>query len=148
MNSTRRRLLGAITLLAAAGIVISSVSLYHHYQKSETSFCNINETFNCDIVNRSVYSTVLGVPVALIGILGYAALLGIATLRRSKPETPKMLLAASLAGLAFALYLTNIEGYVLAAWCVLCLSSLAMISAIAIASGILAIQKPNNPEAR
>ena len=42
-----------------------------------------------------------------------------------------MLAMASLAGLGFALYLTYIEGFVLAAWCILCLSSLALIFCIA-----------------
>jgi uncharacterized membrane protein len=42
-----------------------------------------------------------------------------------------MLAMAALAGLGFALYLTYIEGFVLAAWCILCLSSLAIIFCIA-----------------
>ena len=143
MNSSAR-LLTASALFAAAGMLIASISLYHHFEKSQSSFCNISETFNCDIVNRSVYSAVLGVPVALIGILGYAGLLALATLRRGKPETPKALFATSLAGLAFALYLTYIEGFVLAAWCLLCLSSLGVILAITVLSGILVAQQPRS----
>ncbi len=69
--------------------------------------------FNCDIVNRSEYSTVMGIPVAGIGIAGYGVLLALATIYRSRAETPTRLLAAALAGLAFALYLTYVEGYVL-----------------------------------
>jgi len=141
MNSTGRRLLTAIAVLAAAGVVVSSVSLYHHYQKSETSFCNISESLNCDIVNRSIYSEVMGVPVALIGMVGYASLFVAAVFRRARPETPKVLLAASLAGLGFALYLTYIEGFVLGAWCVLCLSSLVVIFAVAVVSAILAVRE-------
>ena len=138
----KRKLLAAIALLSLAGIAVSSFSLYHHYDRSGSSFCNINETFNCDIVNRSVYSTVFGIPVALIGILGYAALLGLATLHRQHDNTPKMLLAASLGGMAFALYLTYIEGFILAAWCVLCLSSLGLISLIAVLStGLVAVRR-------
>jgi uncharacterized membrane protein len=41
-----------------------------------------------------------------------------------------LLLAGSLAGLGFALYLTYIEAFTLAVWCVLCLSSLVVISLI------------------
>ena len=40
-----------------------------------------------------------------------------------------MLFGAAGAGLAFALYLTYIEGRVLGVWCILCLSSLALIGA-------------------
>jgi vitamin-K-epoxide reductase (warfarin-sensitive) len=139
MNAANRWLLVVIALLSVAGIVVSSVSLYHHYGTSQGSFCDLSATFNCDIVNRSVYSTVAGVPVALIGILGYAALFVFSTVRRNRAETPMVLLAGSLAGLGFALYLTYIEKYVLATWCILCLSSLTLISLIAITSSSLVI---------
>src|SRR5919108_1818827 len=129
MSACSRRLLLAISLLATAGIVVSSVSLYHHYGSSKTFYCDIGENFNCDVVNRSTYSVVLGIPVALIGILGYFVLLALSTVYRSKAETPLFLLVSSVAGLGFALYLTYIEGFVLAAWCILCLSSLGLIFA-------------------
>ena len=131
------RLLIAIAVLAVIGAAVSSVSLYHHYQTTETNYCDFGQNFNCDIVNRSIYSTIAGIPVALIGICGYLALLGLATVWRSKPETPKILLAASIAGLGFALYLTYIEGFVLGTWCVLCLTSLTMITLIALLSSVL-----------
>ena len=132
-----RRILLSIAVLALGGVLVSSVSLYHHYGTSRTSYCDIGENFNCDIVNRSTYSTVSGVPVALIGVVGYLATLIVATVSRGKAEVPAVLAIASLAGLAFALYLTYIEGFVLAAWCVLCLSSLALIFSIAVLSSIL-----------
>ncbi len=119
-----------IAILAVCGIVVSSVSLQHHYAKSKTEYCDIGETFNCDIVNRSSYSKILGIPVALIGMLGYAALAGLATFYREREDTPLLLLGGAAAGLAFALYLTYIEAHVLGVWCILCLSSLAMISSI------------------
>jgi uncharacterized membrane protein len=131
------RLLLLIVILAVVGTLVSSVSLYHHYGKSATSYCDFGESFNCDIVNRSTYSTIAGVPVALVGVVGYLTLLSLATLYRSKAETPSMLAIASLAGLGFALYLTYIEGFVLAAWCILCLSSLAVIFSIAVLSSFL-----------
>src|SRR5213080_2481233 len=140
MNTGSRRLLLAISLLAIAGIVVSSVALYHHYGSSKTSYCDIGENFNCDVVNRSTYSTVLGIPVALIGIIGYLGLLALSTVNRSKAETPILLLIASGAGLGFALYLTYIEGFVLAAWCVLCLSSLALIFFICVLSSLLVLR--------
>jgi vitamin-K-epoxide reductase (warfarin-sensitive) len=132
-------LMPAIALIAVAGVVISSISLYHHFGTSKTSFCNLGESFNCDIVNRSAYSSVLGVPVALIGILGYLLILALATIYRDKAETPVVLLIASVGGLGFALYLTYIEKFVLAAWCILCLSSLALIvSAAALSAALVA----------
>lgn len=131
-------MLPAIAVMALAGITVSSISLYHHYDRSGPSFCNLSESLNCDIVNRSVYSELFGIPVALIGIGGYAFLLAMATVYRARAGTPRTLLIASLSGLAFALYLTYIEGFVLAAWCILCLASLGLIIAISILSGAVA----------
>jgi len=137
MTPRARRILLAISLLALGGVLISSVSLYHHYGTSQSSFCDFGESFNCDIVNRSIYSMVFGIPVALIGIIGYLGLLGLATVYRAKPETPALLLIASLAGLGFALYLTYIEAFLLAVWCILCLTSLTLILAITVLSSLL-----------
>ena len=138
MTATERRVFQLIAVLALAGIVVSSVSLRHHYGTSQTSYCDFGASFNCDIVNRSVYSTVLGVPDALIGVLGYGLLFAVATFYHTKAETPFVLLAASTAGLGFALYLTYIEKFVLATWCILCLSSLALIILITGFSSFLA----------
>jgi uncharacterized membrane protein len=138
MTPTAGRVFQLIAILAVAGVVVSSVSLHHHYGTSETSYCDFAANFNCDIVNRSVYSTVLGVPDALIGIFGYGLLLGLATFYRAKAETPLMLLVASTAGLGFALYLTYIEKFVLATWCILCLSSLTLIFLITALASFLA----------
>ncbi len=132
-----RRLLQLIAVLALGGALVSSVSLHHHYGTSATSYCDIGENFNCDIVNRSTYSQIAGIPVALIGIIGYLAVLTLATLYRNQAGTPAVLAMGSLAGLGFALRLTYVEGFVLAAWCVLCLSSLALIASIAVLSWVL-----------
>src|SRR6202790_2643534 len=138
MRAPERRVFQLIAVLALAGIVVSSVSLRHHYGTSQTSYCDFGASFNCDIVNRSVYSTVLGIPDALIGIFGYGLLFALTTFYRTKAETPIMLLLASTAGLGFALYLTYIEKFVLATWCILCLSSLALILLITVLSSFLA----------
>lgn len=121
-----------IAILSVAGVVDSAIALQRHYAKSDTNFCDFSKKFSCDIVNRSEYSTMAGIPVAGIGVAGYAALFVLATFLKSRPETPTRLLAASLAGLAFALYLTYVEAYELTTWCILCLVSLALIFLISI----------------
>ena len=143
MSSKGGRILLAIALLSVAGAVVSSISLYHHYGASKSSFCDFGANFNCDMVNRSIYSVVFGIPVALIGIFGYGVLLFLATLYRAKTETPLILLFASLTGLGFALYLTYVEAFVLAVWCILCLSSLTLIAAITVLSSVLVAQRMN-----
>ena len=108
-------------------MIVSAVALQRHYAKSATQFCDFNQKFDCDIVNRSEYSSIAGIPVAGIGVAGYAFLLVLSTLQRARPTTPNRLMGAAFAGLAFALYLTYIEAYVLSTWCILCLISLALI---------------------
>lgn len=132
-----RGLFVAIAVLALAGVAVSAVSLQRHYAKSVSAFCDVGEKFNCDIVNRSEYSRLMGIPVAGIGVVGYGLLLMLATLYRTRTETPTRLLVAAVGGLGFALYLTYIEGYVLGTWCILCLSSLAMIAGIAVLAGVV-----------
>ncbi len=137
MSRAVQLLMSVVGILAVCGIVVSSISLQHHYAKSKTAFCDIGDTFNCDLVNRSEYSEILGIPVALIGMLGYGALAGLATVYRERREAPLLIFAGAAVGLAFALRLAYIEARVLGVWCILCLSSLALISALAAVGGVL-----------
>ena len=139
-----RSLLAGIAILSLAGMIVSSISLERHYAKSATSYCEFGEKFNCDIVNRSEYSSVTGIPVSLIGVAGYGLLLTLSTLCRSRPETPTRLLIAAAGGLVFALYLTYIEAYVLTTWCILCLTSLALIASITALAGVLKLRLATN----
>jgi vitamin-K-epoxide reductase (warfarin-sensitive) len=128
--SANRVLFAVIAVLSLAGVIVSAVALQRHYAKSATAYCDFSQKFSCDIVNRSEYSTLVGIPVAAIGVAGYAALFLLSTLWRAKVETPNRLLAAAIAGVAFAVYLTYLEAYELMTWCILCLSSLILISLI------------------
>ena len=131
--AARNRILFAlIVLLSLAGIIVSAVSLQRHYAKSATTFCDFSQKFSCDIVNRSEYSTIQGIPVAGIGVVGYATLFVLASFWKSRADTPNRLLGAAIAGLAFAFYLTYIEAYELMTWCILCLISLVLISLISV----------------
>jgi vitamin-K-epoxide reductase (warfarin-sensitive) len=137
MTSTARRLCILIAVLAVAGMAVSAVSLKNHYSHDKTSYCELGQNFDCDIVNRSSYSSLAGIPVAAIGIAGYAALAFLSTFYREKEKTPSYLFFAALGGSAFALYLTYVEKYILATWCILCLSSLGLISLITVLSAVV-----------
>jgi vitamin-K-epoxide reductase (warfarin-sensitive) len=128
---------GLIAVLALGGVIISAISLQRHYATSATEFCDFSQKFSCDIVNRSEYSSIMGIPVAAIGIAGYAVLLALSTFWKSNAGTPNRLLAAAIAGLGFALYLTYIEAYVLTTWCILCLISLLLIFSISVLSALI-----------
>ena len=129
-----------IAILSVAGMADSAIALQRHYAKSDTKFCDFSQKFSCDVVNRSEYSTMAGIPVAAIGVAGYAALFILATFLKSRPETPTRLLITSLAGLAFALYLTYIEAYELTTWCILCVASLVLIILISTLSLMLKVR--------
>ncbi len=113
-----------LIVLAFLGIVVSSLALREHY-RTDSSPCDINDKWDCGIVNQSPFATLHGVPVAITGIAGYL-LIAILAFRRAY----RLLLAASFVGLAFSLYLTNIEAHVLRVWCIYCVSSLGLISLI------------------
>jgi uncharacterized membrane protein len=113
-----------IALFALAGAVVSFLALQVHYSTT-TSPCSINEKWDCGIVNHSSYAVIEGVPVALIGILGYLVILWLGLAQQKIA-----VLIASLAGLSYSLYLTHIERDVLGVWCLYCVISLGIVAAI------------------
>jgi vitamin-K-epoxide reductase (warfarin-sensitive) len=147
-GSSTRILFWGIAVLSLGGMIVSAISLQRHYAKSATSYCEFGEKFNCDIVNRSEYSSLLGIPVAGIGVAGYGLLLVLSTFRRLDNQTPKRLLLTAAAGLAFALYLTYVEAYVLMTWCILCLTSLVLIALITLLAGLVKLSQPKDCEGR
>ncbi len=125
MKNTLRAVVIVLCLIGAA---LSALSLRSHYATTSTDYCDLNQTFNCDVVNRSQYSSFLGMPVAFIGLAGYLVLLAFA-FRRDRPSAALRTLASWI-GLGFALYLAYIEDRVLMTWCLLCIGSLIVISGI------------------
>jgi vitamin-K-epoxide reductase (warfarin-sensitive) len=117
-----------IFILAVCGIVVSGLALHVHYS-TDIQPCSINEKWDCGIVNHSRFAEIAHIPVAAIGIAGYA-LLGVLALLRLN----RLLLAASLLGLAFALYLTHIEAHLLQVWCLYCVISQGVIALLALFS--------------
>jgi len=116
-----------IAVLALAGAVVSFLALQVHYSTT-TSPCSINEKWDCGIVNHSSYAVIEGIPVALIGILGYLLILWLGMARQKM-----FVLLASAVGIAFSLYLTHIERDVLGVWCLYCVISLGIIVLIPLA---------------
>jgi vitamin-K-epoxide reductase (warfarin-sensitive) len=147
-----------IVLVALAGIAVSALALHVHYSTGVEP-CDINSRWDCGTVNRSSYATVPGIlahlrsslhpgsasgpaprtgfPVALVGVLGYAAIALFAFLRQ---RGLTFLLAAG--ALAFALYLSNVEAHVLEAWCVYCVISQTLIALIFLLSLVTLFVRP------
>lgn len=83
---------------------------------------------NCNAVQQSPYATVLGVPVGVLGVVAYVAILLMWGLSRTKAEgtvelSQIMLLGLTLFGTAFSIYLTFLEPFVIGATCAWCLLS-------------------------
>jgi vitamin-K-epoxide reductase (warfarin-sensitive) len=112
-----------LIVLAALGIVASGLALREHYRTYGDAPCDINEKWDCGIVNHSPFAVLLGIPVADIGIAGYLLLAALAFKRYYR-----LLLAAALIGLGFSLYLAHIEASILGVWCIYCAISLGLIS--------------------
>lgn len=113
-----------IAVLALVGAVVSGLALEVHYTVATTP-CSINEKWDCGIVNRSSYSMIAGIPVAIIGIAGY---LGLAWLGLARQRA--VLTLAAIVGLVFSLYLAHVERDILGVWCLYCVISLADIAVI------------------
>jgi uncharacterized membrane protein len=116
-------------VLAVLGIVVSSLALKVHYDDPGKEPCSINDKWDCGVVNHSPYAMVHGVPVAAIGIVGYLLIAVLGFTRRKG-----LLLVSVVIGLAFALYLTNIEAHVLEVWCLYCAISQGIIAVLTLLS--------------
>ena len=118
-----------ILFLALAGIIVSSLALKVHYDDPGKEPCSINDKWDCGVVNHSPYAMIGRVPVAAIGIAGYILIAFLGMTRRKG-----LLLLSVLIGLAFALYLTNIERHILEVWCLYCVISQGIIAILALLS--------------
>ena len=116
------QILKAIVIFAVAGLIVSALALKVHYDTG-TEPCSINDKWDCGVVNHSPSAEFAHIPVAAIGIAGYLLIAVLGFLRQRN-----WLLLATLIGLAFALYLTNIEAHVLGVWCLYCVISQGIIA--------------------
>jgi uncharacterized membrane protein len=134
-NPLRYRMAIAILALAAA-----LVALYLHLWKLGlvgTLTCTANR--GCEVAMTSSWSWFLGVDVALIGVVGYAAILGVslwgAQPGREMSATPALLLLALIVpAVLFTIRLKYAEWFVLKTFCPWCLeSTLTIVVCLALA---------------
>ena len=119
-----RRLRFLVAALALVGIGIASYLSYTH----ATDTPLMCPTSGCGKVQQSSYSELAGIPVAYLGVAGYALILGTTLSARRAAATACAALA--VAGAAFALYLLVIQIAVIDAVCTWCVSSDAVLLAI------------------
>jgi uncharacterized membrane protein len=104
--------------VALAGLGIATYLTVVHYAGGEP-VCAV--AHGCATVQQSDYAALAGVPVALLGVLGYVGLLIALTRDGEAWRTAAAFL--SLAGLAFSGWLTYVEVGILNAICIWCVGS-------------------------
>lgn len=121
-----------IQLLSLPGLLVAYyLFLFHSGELLST--CTVNDLFDCGQVSgpSSPYSSIGPIPVALIGLLGYALIFLIVWLKEWIPLVEDYLpeLIAGTVGLAFlfTLGLTLLEMFVIHAYCQYCLYSALII---------------------
>jgi uncharacterized membrane protein len=105
--------------LAAIGLAVASYLTYVHYAGIRPA-CTAGES--CTKVQASTYSELAGVPVALIGLIGYIAIM--ASLLAPENEITRFATVAfTVVGFGFSAYLTYRELFSIHAVCEWCVSS-------------------------
>jgi uncharacterized membrane protein len=91
----------------------------------------------CQTVAASVYSRLMGIPVAYIGVAGYSAMLiGVLAAIGIQPAPVRLqiiVLAAAAAGFLFSVYLTAVQAFFIGAFCVYCITSALAMTGILLA---------------
>jgi len=111
-----RTLRGVAALVAVAGIGIAAYLTWAHYADSQV-ICVAGG--GCETVQKSEYSELAGIPVALLGLLSYSVILGLIVW-----DAPLARLGAAtlaLVGLFFAMYLVALQLFVIDAICIWCM---------------------------
>lgn len=113
-----RVLRAGVALVAAAGAAVAGYLTYVHY-KPDALICTSGG--GCETVQDSSYAELVGIPVALLGIFAFLAVL---VLVAWDSELARTLAAAiALTGVGFAVYLLVLQAFVIDAWCVWCLAN-------------------------
>ena len=123
-----------VVIIGFLGLLDSVYLSYSHYRVyadiGYKSFCAISRSLNCDTVSQSPYSILLGVPVPVWGIVGYAFFLIFLPFARSeKAEKKRTWSILFFVALAFSLYsavLAFISTYFVHSYCIMCIASYAI----------------------
>ncbi|MEJ2186309.1 MAG: vitamin K epoxide reductase family protein [Gemmatimonadota bacterium] len=116
----------AIAVLALVGLFIAVYLTLHALGLLPLAACTVGG--GCDRVQSSRFSHIAGVPVALVGAVGYLAIfvtawLGTTPRFATAPWVSRLLLAFGATAFAFSGYLTALEAWVIHAWCPYCITS-------------------------
>lgn len=129
-------------LSVAIGTIGLLDTIYLTYSKlaDSATVCPANGTFNCELVQHSIYSQIAGIPIVYIGLAGYLGIMAVLLLDgRVSFFTQRgalIVFGMALFGFLYSLYLTSIEAFVLHAWCMWCLLSATAMTALFLLSAM------------
>jgi uncharacterized membrane protein len=126
-SSKRRGVRIAMIVLALIGLGVASYLTAAHYA-GFTLACTTKHN-SCEQVQHSIYANVAGVPVALLGLIGYVAILASLLVPQSE-ATRLATLALVVFGWGFSMYLTYREAFSLHEYCEWCLSSAGILTVL------------------
>jgi uncharacterized membrane protein len=132
-----RTLRRVMLLLAVVGLGVASYLTYVHYAGFGALVCvgGHGGHSSCETVQSSVWSKVAGVPVALLGLLGYVGILA-TLLAPDREEARLATLGLTLIGVGFSGYLTYRELFSIHAICEWCVSSAVILTLLLIGAAI------------
>lgn len=139
-----------IQLLAVPGMLVAYY-LYLFHSGSLFTTCTVNDFFDCGQVSgpASPYSSIGPIPVALIGLLGYAAIFLLVWIQEwiefVADNMPELMFGIVGLALLFTLGLTFLEMFVIHAFCQYCLYSAAIILVMFILTIIFLIRSRKEP---
>jgi uncharacterized membrane protein len=116
-------------VLCAGGVAVSGYLTYEHYNASSSLACPETATFNCLKVTTSEWSTFVGIPVALLGLVFFVAMAGWclpAVWRIGDARVRRGRVAAAVVGVGFALYLIWAELFKVDSICLWCTAAHAI----------------------
>ena len=122
------------------------VSIYMTIYKLTSNDSMCLGSGDCSAVNASKYSEVNNIPVALIGVLGYAAILTALFFETRNPFFKRngtlLIFGMSLTGFLFTVWLIYVEIALIKALCPFCITSQIAMTAIFILAVIRLIRQP------
>lgn len=130
-----RRLRIAILVLSVIGIGIAGYLTYVHYEGLKVLCLSGG---SCETVQASRYAKLDGVPVAVLGLAGYIAILGSLAVRGELGRVAGF--AIALIGFGFSAYLTYRELFTIKAICQWCVSSAVLMTFLAVLTAIRALR--------
>jgi uncharacterized membrane protein len=137
-----RALLRTGLVLAILGLGIAGYLTYVHYADVDP-VCNI--AHGCHKVQTSQYANLAGVPVALLGLLGYVGILVGLLVPGENGRMAAALLA--LIGFGFSMYLTYRELFTIDAICQWCVGSAVLMTGLAVVCVWRLLRAPVAPTA-